>query len=193
MPFRKDRITLHTMSPFSSGLAGSLHTSLHESYLLNGRVQGVWVQSRTIGRVSHSLISHTKGARSTRDAPQGEGKGEFTGLTQDKENIKIKLHPYMYAHIPIRYEKSSGIMEELRERGAAQTEVSCCLSKAKCCLPKGIEGRQQQIDLHIPRYVSSAAEDTCNMCLLFSSACFREEYRGEELTQWVGITGHTLS
>ena len=32
MPFRKDRITLYTMSPFSSGLAGSLHSPLHENY-----------------------------------------------------------------------------------------------------------------------------------------------------------------
>ena len=60
---------------------------------------------------------------------------------------------------------------------AAQTEMSCCLSKAKCCLPKRVEGRQQQI-FRIPCYASSAAEDTSNMCLLFSSACFREEHRG---------------
>ena len=88
--------------------------SLHES--LKWKVEGVWGSlSGTIGRASHSLISHTKGARSTRHAPHVEGKGEFTGLTQDKENIKIKLHPNMYAHILIRYENSSGIMEELRE------------------------------------------------------------------------------
>ena len=30
-------------------------------------VEGVWVQSRTIGRASHSLISHTKGEGSTRE------------------------------------------------------------------------------------------------------------------------------
>ena len=149
MPFRKARITLHTMSPFSSGLAGSLHTSLHESYLLNGRVQGVWVQSRTIVRASHSLISHTKGARSTRHAPQGEGKGEFISLTQDKENIKIKLHPNMYAHILLRYENSSGIMEELRElyrlRCLAVSQKQNATFQRELKADIFCEGRQQQI------------------------------------------------
>ena len=70
MPFHKDRITLYTVSPFSSGPAGSLHSSLHENYSMRELVEGGWVQSRTIGRASHSLISHTKGARSTRE---GEG------------------------------------------------------------------------------------------------------------------------
>ena len=54
-------------------------------------------------------------------------------------------------------------------------------------LPKGVEGRQQQT-FRIPHYVSSAAEDTCNMCLLFSSAYFGEEYRGR-----LDPVSHTLS
>ena len=45
------------------------------------------------------------------------------------------------------------------------------------CLPKTVKGRNSN------KLLLVTAEDICNMCLLFSSACFREEYRGEELTQ----------
>ena len=60
-------------------LRTSRFTSLITSWeLLNERamrVEGVWVQSRTIGRASHSLISHTKGARNAREM---EGQQRLT-------------------------------------------------------------------------------------------------------------------
>ena len=54
------------LSPFSSGLAGSLSSSLHENYSM-GELKEWGVHSVEQLAVSHSLVSHTKGARSTRE------------------------------------------------------------------------------------------------------------------------------
>ena len=65
------------MRPLNSGLAGSLRLSLHENSLM-GELR-VWVSlSGTIGRVSNSLINHTKGARSTREV---EGQQRLVSLS----------------------------------------------------------------------------------------------------------------
>ena len=97
MHFCKARITLYTMNPSSSGLAGSLSLSLHENYSMGKLVEGVWVQSRTFGRASHSLISHTKGARSTGEV-EGQQRLASRLLTASPHNRYMSAAVRVYEH-----------------------------------------------------------------------------------------------